>query len=117
MAVQALTTKGDRSDAHVVEVERRFLVRPSPVIPKNGKRFRLSNLTPYPVVVEFLPGLNLEAGQSASVPIAPHAYEDIKLGENAEQPHTYRVRVNVNGAEYFAQGDSDPVIIIDPPTA
>jgi len=56
MAAQILNTKGDRSDAHIVEVDDRFIVRPSPVVPKNNKKFRISNLTPYQALLTILRG-------------------------------------------------------------
>jgi hypothetical protein len=117
MAAQTPNAKQDRSDVHIVEINRRFLVRPSPVVPKNNKKFRISNLTPYPATVTILPGLELEAEQGASVPIGSFAYEDIRLGANAERCYTYQVTVHVNGQDWPAEGESDPVIIIDPPAS
>ena len=116
MAAQILNTKGDRSDAHIVEVDNRFIVRPSPVVPKNNKKFRISNLTPYQALLTILPGLTLDTGQDESVQIGPYGYEDIRLGANDERPYRYTVTLDVNGTPSPAHGDSDPVIIIDPPS-
>ncbi|MFO7694897.1 MAG: hypothetical protein R6V57_17585 [Vicinamibacterales bacterium] len=113
--VQSLSGKSVRSDAYIVEVEGRFLVRPSPAIPKNKNEFRISNLTRFEAVVMPEKELTLQDGQEVPLRVGSQSYGEWNLKDLLESAYRYTVELIVGpGITVKAHGDSDPVIIIDP---
>jgi hypothetical protein len=107
--------KPGRSDAYIVNVDDRFLVRPSPAIPKNKNKFRISNLTRFSAEVELGPGLDLEVGEINPRPVPAGGFAEWSLKDLPEAAYRYTVVLDLgNGLTVAAHGDSDPVIIIDP---
>jgi hypothetical protein len=110
-----LGNKPRRSDAYIVEVDGRFLVRPSPAILRNKNKFLLSNLTPFPAEVALEPTLDLEAGETNPLTIDPGGFWEWRLKDLPEGAYRYKVTLDLgNNVKVVAHGDSDPVIIIDP---
>jgi selenophosphate synthetase-related protein len=94
-------------DAYVIDIDGKLLVRPSVVVLKQHDEFQLCNLTNNnDVQVCF--------GEPANAADWLQVDDKKKRGQvMAMTPGVYRYHVRVAGRP--AHGESDPVIIIDPP--
>jgi hypothetical protein len=107
------------NDIYVLEVASKFRVRPA-VWSCNGKPnedLKLRNMTTKNLVV-IVPGKVTKTGSDEMKPVAPGAFIKIDLkslasGSPAESS-PYVVLVQGSSGFEPAQGESDPIIIIDP---
>jgi hypothetical protein len=115
MATQGIVekVKTRQSDAYVIDVDDRLLVRPAVTILKQNNKFQISNLTGYEIDVTIGSGLSLAPGQTETKRIAKQKWDDFDTA-GAAGCFRYEVRV-IDGspAGRKAHGDSDPVIIVD----
>ena len=105
-----------RFDAYVFAVEGRFVVRPAVVALEKGSKFRIRNLTGLGISVELPEGL--QSSPSKRKKDIGSGYAEFEL-DGGSGLYQYEVWVNVMnlGGLVRVQGESDPVIIIDPPGA
>ena len=102
MRVQNQPPKNRKSDAYILDIDDRFIVRPSVAVLKRNDEFEIYNLCGQDAVVTFpdFPGqtLSLHHGEWGTAMVGGQG--------------VYRYEVKVGGRR--AHAESDPVIIIDP---
>jgi hypothetical protein len=76
--------------------------------------FEIINTTDETAYVMLSP--KLTGGNKGPVPVGAHATGSIPLARRVKGTYFYAVVVETDGGNVTAQADSDPVIIIDPPT-
>jgi hypothetical protein len=98
---------GRNSHAHIIDIDGKLLVRPSVVVLRKNEEFRLCNLTDSNDVQVCFEDPN----------VRPNWFPIEKSRKHGRvmsmDPGVYRYKVTVGGRP--AHGESDPVIIIDPP--
>ena len=108
-----------KADAYVIEDEDRpgeYLVRPSCVVVAGGNamKFRIRNLTGNDTIsVQLPPALGADGPEPKKIPIADEKALDLNL-KRVNGLFRYVVFVDEERSKK-AKGESDPVIIIDPP--
>jgi hypothetical protein len=108
MAQQYTKTKGKKSDAYIIDLDGEWRVKPSVSVVKNPDEFDICNLTSTTFIIDVSgpgggPGFTLGPGDWKSVPLSKE-----------RGVYTYTVTL-ASDPTRKARGDSDPVIIIDPP--
>jgi hypothetical protein len=101
-------------DAYILDVEGKFLVRPAVAALEggSGKRFRIRNLTEYEAEIELDSALN---GTKKTAP-ANGGFADFVVNPRADGAYPYEVWLLLAAdVKLRVPGESDPVIIIDPP--
>ena len=105
MEVRLQQPRDRKCDAYIIDLDDRYLVRPSVVSLKKHDPFIICNLTNQLAHVDLRnlggPSFDLQAGQWAAVDLDPN-----------RAPKAYHYEVFVGGRR--AHAESDPVIIIDP---
>ncbi len=100
-----------KSSAIILEKEGRYFVRPAYASVDGGRReFRIRNMTDTEDAEVKLPRAWVEDGQDHKGTIAPG---DDFFTVLARKNGKFSYKVKVDGVN--AEGESDPVIIIDPP--
>ena len=102
MRVQSQPPKNRKSDAYILDIDDRFIVRPTVAVLKKNDEFEIYNLSGLQAVVTFpdFPGETL-------------TLQDREWGTaTVSGQGPYRYEVTVGGRR--AHAESDPVIIIDP---
>lgn len=99
----------------VIESNGQYLVRPAVVFlsKTEGDTFRLINRTTQTLTLSAIGTSPFEASLSMPVSIGSGARGDLPLASKPSGSFSYRVEVGAG--RVVAQGNSDPVIIIDDP--
>lgn len=106
MNQEARKPKLKKSDVYIINVDDRLLVRPAVVVVRGNQTLDICNLTGEQAAV------TLTCIDAGTISIAPGDWEEVTVGpQSAAGAHTYGVAVGGRKAH----GESDPVIIIDPP--
>jgi negative regulator of sigma E activity len=104
-----------KHQAYIVEVEGQFRIRPSVATLDLGSHplFSIRNVTDWPATVT-VDGTMLVRNTPRTRHAAPGAAVTFRLDPGASGAYTYEVWVDLGSAKLPVQGESDPVIIIDP---
>ena len=113
-ADRPLSQKPAKSDAFILHVGEKFLVRPAAVVVGKRRVFRISNLTGFVARVQLPPEIVVDNNPGKYIDIPSQQYGEFEIGENTEVAFPYTVTLGVGTLTFKAHGDSDPVIIIDP---
>jgi hypothetical protein len=95
--------------AYIIEVEGKFMVRPSVATIKKNEDLTIRNLTSYPARVE-----NCSLFEAQRTDVSPRSVGTIILASTSGVDQ-YEVWLEIGTDAWVrVHGDSDPVIIIDP---
>jgi hypothetical protein len=102
-----------KCDAFIVYHNGQYLVRPAFAIVAPGGKFRIRNMADVGDAEVTLPVRRLKDPLKSRQSAKATRPEDIAEFELDEQDGSFSYQVTINGQR--AAGESDPVIIIDPP--
>jgi hypothetical protein len=104
-----------KNHAYIVQVDGQFKVRPAVASVDQGQhqRFCIRNVCGWPARVEVDPAM-VHANTPKSRNVADGTPVDFRLAADASGAFPYEVWVDLDGVWVPAQGESDPMIIIDP---
>jgi hypothetical protein len=108
MAQEYRNPKPKKSDAYIVDVAGEWRVRPPAAIVRKPDGFDICNLTTTTFVVDLS-----AAGGGPPFPLKPGEWKSVPL-TTERGAFEYSVTLE-SDPKRKARGDSDPVIIIDPP--
>ena len=97
-------------DAYILEVEGRFMVRPAVAAVEQAAVFKIRNLTGFDATVD--PD---DAVKTGKVQIAAGGWGQFHVNPAADGVYQYEVWLHLGDTDLRVNGESDPVIIIDPP--
>jgi len=96
-------------DAYIIDVEGRFMVRPAVAAVEPNGTFKIRNLTDFPATVTPDTALN-----TRPLHIAAGDWDQFHVNPRADGLYQYEVWLRIGGTDLRVNGESDPVIIIDP---
>jgi len=102
-----------KSDAFIIYHNGQYLIRPAFAVVSPGGKFRIRNMADVGDAEVSLPAKRLKDPSKSKQSAKAKAAEDVAEFELDSQEGCFSYQVTVNGQR--AVGESDPVIIIDPP--
>ena len=96
-------------DVYIIDVEGRFMVRPAVAAAAPNGPFKIRNLTDFPATVNPDAALN-----TRSLHIAPGGWGQFQVSPRSDGLYQYEVWLRIGETDLRVNGESDPVIIIDP---